>query len=129
MCAPEAVGIQALEAANAALRQRVATLEAEVAALQQRQHLLEAIFDATTDAVFVKDRQGRYLLVNPAFAALVQRPLEAIIGRDDATMFPAEMAHWLRVDDQQVMITGATRTFEEVGTSTGSTRIYLSAKS
>lgn len=45
--------------------------------------LLQNVIDSSTDWIFVKDLDFRYLLVNRAFAAALGRPPETIIGKDD----------------------------------------------
>lgn len=60
--------------------------------LRRTTELLRAVADETTDAVFVKDRQGRYLLCNPATARFFGRPAEEVIGKDDAALFDADSA-------------------------------------
>jgi hypothetical protein len=42
-------------------------------ALHESRAMLEAVVDGTSDAVFVKDREGRYLLINEAGAAALGR--------------------------------------------------------
>lgn len=49
--------------------------EQAMAAEQQRTWwLLEAISDSSTDVIYAKDRQGRYLLVNQALARMLVSP-------------------------------------------------------
>jgi PAS domain S-box-containing protein len=119
----------------AALHQRIVVLEAsntayarEVEALRETQRITQAIIEGTTDAIFAKDTQGRYMMVNTAFAHMVRRPMEDIVGHDDATLFPPDMARRLVEADRHILTTGETRTIEEVWTSTGTRRIYLSTK-
>src|SRR5207249_4163940 len=38
--------------------------------------LLRAVFDGTTDGVFVKDLGGRYVMINEAGARLIGQPVE-----------------------------------------------------
>jgi PAS domain S-box-containing protein len=90
--------------------------------------LLQAIVDSTTDAVFVKDRDGRYLLANPATARFVGRPAPDIIGRTDEELFDPESARWVMERDRQVMARGCAETEEEALTADGVTRTYLATK-
>lgn len=46
-------------------------------------NLLQAVVNGSEEAVFVKDRAGRYLLVNEKAAALIGRPAAEIVGRAD----------------------------------------------
>ncbi|HSR35871.1 MAG TPA: PAS domain-containing protein, partial [Desulfurivibrionaceae bacterium] len=64
-------------------------------ALQKSKEMLSSIIEGTTDAIFLKDTAGRYLLVNSATAAVFNRPKEEILGQDDTAFFPADEAAWL----------------------------------
>lgn len=57
-------------------------------ALIESHNLLHTIVEGTADAIFVKDLQGRYLLINQAGAQMIGRPVEAIIGQDDFALYP-----------------------------------------
>jgi PAS domain S-box-containing protein len=91
--------------------------------------LLSAIIEQTTDAVFVKDLEGRYLLVNSACTRILRRPKEEIVGRDDAQILPPETAERLAEVDRLVLDTGEASSYEEVLPVGGRPRTYLSTKS
>ena len=79
--------------------------EAE-AELRRSNDVLRAVTEGTGDAVFVKDRAGRYLMINPAAAAMVGKVPEQIIGRDDTHVFNAATAARLMAHDRRVMEAG-----------------------
>ena len=91
--------------------------------------LLSAIVEGTPDAVFVKDLDGRYLLVNSACTRILGRPKEEIVGRDDAQILPPEAAARLAEVDRLVMDTGEASSYEEVLPAGGRSRTFLSTKS
>jgi PAS domain S-box-containing protein len=95
----------------------------------ERPGLLATIVEGTTDAVFVKDLDGRYLMVNSACARILGRPKEEIIGKDDAQLLPPETAGRLAEADRRVMHTGEPSSYEEVLPVAGQPRTYLSTKS
>jgi len=66
-------------------------VEAEV---RRTTELLRAVADGTTDAVFVKDRAGNYLLFNEAAARFVGKPVAEVLGRDDTALFGPDDARW-----------------------------------
>jgi len=41
--------------------------KAALSALEESEARLRAIFDTARDVVFIKDRQGQYVMVNPVF--------------------------------------------------------------
>ena len=93
--------------------------------LQQQNHDLEislkTIIEGTTDAIFVKDNQGRYVMMNSACAKMLGYPIENVIGKDDNTLFPPEIAHKFKEEDNKLFTIGKTlHTEEEVPTIDGS---------
>ena len=108
------------------------TLEKRVqertAELQSANAILQAVIEGTTDLVFVKDLEGRYLLLNSAVARHSGRTVGEILGKDDGVLFPADVAESFRKDDLRVMMTGEGHTFEEHVTSGGVSRTFLSTK-
>ncbi|HZC23145.1 MAG TPA: PAS domain-containing protein, partial [Candidatus Binatia bacterium] len=96
--------------------------------LQKNLALLKGITEGTTDAVYVKDRQGRYLMINSAAANFVGKSVAEILGKDDSELFGSDTAGVLKEADRRVIASGATQTFEERATSGGISRLYLSTK-
>lgn len=81
--------------------------------LRQSKHLLESIVEGITDAVFVKDTEGRYLVINSHGAELIGKTKEDFIGKTDAEIFSPEEARTIMQEDQQIIRSGSTRVFEE----------------
>jgi diguanylate cyclase (GGDEF)-like protein/PAS domain S-box-containing protein len=79
--------------------------------------LLNAAVSGTTDAVFVKDKNGRYLVINQAAANFVGKPIEEILGKNDSSLFPESSAHTIMNRDREVMQSGRTQSHEEHLTS------------
>jgi two-component system cell cycle sensor histidine kinase/response regulator CckA len=96
--------------------------------LQRNLSLLQGITEGTTDSVFVKDLQGRYLMINSAGAHLLGRKVEEVIGRDDTELFTPETGREIIAADHKVVESEKTQTFEELGVSAGVARTYLSTK-
>jgi two-component system cell cycle sensor histidine kinase/response regulator CckA len=96
--------------------------------LQKNLSLLRGITEGTTDSIFVKDLQGRYLMINSAGARLLGRTIEEVIGKDDAELFTPENGREIMAADRKVVDAGKTQTYEEVGISAGVARTYLSTK-
>ncbi|MNR95197.1 Alkaline phosphatase synthesis sensor protein PhoR [compost metagenome] len=90
---------------------------------------LMGIYKQTSDAVFVKDLEGRYRFVNPAGAALVNRSPDEVLGKRDPDLFDAESAKLIRERDAEVLATRQATTYEEVLTTLdGTRRVYLITK-
>jgi two-component system cell cycle sensor histidine kinase/response regulator CckA len=96
--------------------------------LSEKHSLLEAIIDGTSDAVFVKDRELRYLMMNAAGARLLGKPVDEVIGRDDPTLF-SDIAFDVMAVDRGVIESGVSLTQEETATAAGEQRNYIVTKS
>jgi diguanylate cyclase (GGDEF)-like protein/PAS domain S-box-containing protein len=67
--------------------------------LEQQSSLTEMILDTLPVMVFVKDEDGRYLVMNEAAAAFVGHDKHEVVGRSDFELYPADVASRLRQDD------------------------------
>ena len=92
--------------------------------------LMHAVVDNSIDPIFVKDLDGRYLLLNAACAKAIGHPQEDILGRRDTDILPAEVVAKLRQIDDQVTTTGRAIMVEEhLPAPMGGVTVYLSTKS
>ena len=96
--------------------------------LQESYHLLERVIEGTADLVFVKDRQGRYQLVNSATARILGRPKVEVLGKEDTELLPLEQAIALQKVDRAVIETGRSQTLEEPILAAGEIRIFFTSK-
>lgn len=87
------------------------TRRAEVA-LQRHQRLMGLIIDALPINIYLKDREGRYLLFNQEAARVTGISKWDAIGKTDFDLFPAELAELIRGEDQYVMNTGKVTSHE-----------------
>ncbi len=122
-----------LLAAARSFVQRQALRDSETDRARQRERLqalqlLESIAEASADAIFAKDLQGRYLLFNRAACEGAGRSREQVIGFDDNQVFGAEVGAALQANDAQVLATGSQATFEESLPSARGPRTSLSTK-
>lgn len=83
------------------------------AALRQSEQLLRSVIEGTTDAIFVKDVAGRYLMVNQATSDMAGIPIAEILGKDDTELFDEDSAKRIRAVDLAVMAAGTTQTAQE----------------
>ena len=88
---------------------------------------LQQIVDHTSAAVFVKDREGRYLFANREFERLKGVPVAAILGRRDDELFPSA-ADDFRRNDRRVIDERRALDFEEQVETASGRRTYLSHK-
>ncbi|MFE8034478.1 PAS domain-containing protein, partial [Thiohalocapsa marina] len=82
------------------------TTEAKLAEYRQ---LIDTVLDNVDAYIYMKDRDGRYLFVNPKVAQLYRRTEAEILGRTDAELFPAAVADEFRRLDERVFASGQRR--------------------
>ena len=91
-------------------------------------HLLGVLSEASTDAIYVKDDEGRYILFNQEAGRVVGRDPREVIGKDDRSIFPPDEAEMLIDIDRKVREGGVAATLEETLTTTGGTTTFLTTK-
>ena len=77
-----------------------------------RQHLQDFI-DHSPAAIYIKDRDGRYLMLNGRLESFFGLPRSKILGRKDSDLLKPEHARSLMENDQRVLTSGTTLQFEE----------------
>lgn len=100
----------------------------ETASVPSIDPLLRALIEESSDAMFVKDRQGRYLIFNQAAGRLVGMAPQDVLGKDDTAVFDPAGAQRVMDRDRRVMESGESETEEEVLTAAGITRVYQALK-
>ncbi len=96
--------------------------------LQTSNSLLEAVIQGTTDGIFLKNLEGRYLMSNAAGARILGTSQEEVLGKDDTEFFPPEIARQIREKDKRVIASGETQVYEDVLPVGEQERTYLSTK-
>jgi PAS domain S-box-containing protein len=96
--------------------------------LRESNVLLQSVIEGSSDAIYLKDAWGRYLLANTSAKEIIGRPIEEIIGRSDADLLEPEVARSLMETDRQVMTTGEVSKLEETMLVDGAARTFLSTK-
>jgi PAS domain S-box-containing protein len=96
--------------------------------LRESNVLLQSVIEGSSDAIYLKDARGRYLLANTSAKEIIGRPIEEIIGRSDADLLEPEVARSLMETDRQVMTTGEVSKLEETMLVDGAARTFLSTK-
>jgi PAS domain S-box-containing protein len=97
--------------------------------LRASRALLQAVVEGTSDAVFVKDLQGRYLLFNAAAERFTGTRAAETLGHDDRVLFPPAEAATVMAGDRAVLEGGKITTTEDVLTdAAGAHHTFLSTK-
>ena len=83
--------------------QRTEELYQTTLKLKDSNRLLNAVMKGTTDAIFIKDIEGRYLMANDATCKAIGKPYDDIIGKKDSQLFPKKSSEIINAVDQQVL--------------------------
>lgn len=97
-------------------------------ALHGSSRLLQAVSESTTEAIYVKDLAGKYLLINNAGAQALGRPISEILGRDDTAFFPPETAQAIMQKDREILASGTSQTYEQRTMANRESRVHLATK-
>jgi PAS domain S-box-containing protein len=97
-------------------------------ALVQSEQRIQAIINNTTAVVYMKDVNGKYLLINRRYAELFDVDYEHAIGKTDYDFHPAPVADAFRENDRNVLKRNKPTEFEEVAPHIDGDHIYLSLK-
>ncbi|WP_169725343.1 ABC transporter substrate-binding protein [Fundidesulfovibrio putealis] len=97
--------------------------------LEQSRDFFQNVINSTSDPIFVKDAEHRYVLTNDSTALLFGRKPQDVVGLTDFDIFPQEHALAIRVKDEAVRDSGREDLFEEcLPDSTGAMRNFLTRK-
>ena len=97
-------------------------------ALTQQRLVLETLIESTSDFVYMKDLQGRYVFVNSSAARSVGKAAQEVIGKDDRAFFDEDHARQIMEKDRQIMAAGRSEVFEETRSTSGRMRHLHSSK-
>ena len=112
-----------------AMRRAVETLAAKSAELEAARSLLDSVIDATPEPIYVKDREGRYVLANSATAAVMGVQRASVTGKHDREFFDEPTLGALMRTDAALLTTGRSITLEEtIARSNEPPRTFLSTK-
>lgn len=118
-----------LELVNQQLQQQIIESQDTKQALHKNYNLLLTVINSTPAALFVKDIEGRYMMINAAGANIIGKSFEEIIGQDDRELFAPEIADKIVETDRKTMTAGKTQIIEEEIPVQGNLRTFMSTKS
>jgi PAS domain S-box-containing protein len=89
---------------------------------------LLALIDNTSAVIYMRDLDGRYMVVNREYERLFHLRREEIIGLTDHDLFPAEIADAFRANDLQAASSGGPVQMEEVAPGEDGPHTYITVK-
>lgn len=99
--------------------------EQELARAKRR---LDAIVQNTSEVIYIKDRDGRYLFVNEVGGEVFGHDPETVLGRTDEDLLDAESVAEVRAADERVMETESPETTDRVWHVNGEERVFIEDK-
>ena len=111
------------------LKELTDTLRCSEEAVRRSEALLRAVLDNSPDPIFLKDRDSRLLLANPATFVVSGKSAEACLGKTDAEFYDdAAAGRAIMENDRRIMQSGQMEIVEETVSGPTGTRVYLSNK-
>jgi PAS domain S-box-containing protein len=99
-----------------------------VGRFRESEQRLQDILDSASVVVYVKDLEGRYLLVNRRYEELHHVSRAEVIGKADREIFTQEAADELRANDELVLTSGRSVELEETASQDDGLHTYISVK-
>lgn len=97
--------------------------------LRETTRQFHTVLDTVEAVVFMKDHEGRYLLMNKKCREILGLDDEQdVVGKTDEEILPADAARQLRNHDLRVFETGETINFEEDVPTVDGVRTFLTCK-
>jgi PAS domain S-box-containing protein len=101
--------------------------------LAANQAALKTIIESTPDSISMKDRDGRYVIVNSAGANFLSQATgisaSEFIGKKDKDIFTPEVARQVMETDHQVITSGKMQIYDQPSLVDGDSRIFSTIKS
>lgn len=97
-------------------------------ALQESQKLLQDLINGFPSAIFVKDVEGRFIIVNNKLEELLGVKNEELNGKTDYDIITKELADFYRVNDRRVLEEGRAITFEEEADLVDGHHVFIANK-
>lgn len=94
----------------------------------QLKGIVKGLLENSPDIIFVKDKQGRYVMANDAAASWLGTPVEAMLGKTDNNLFPLNIARKIQETDQQVLQSKTPLEYEETIFQSEKERTLLTKK-
>jgi PAS domain S-box-containing protein len=96
--------------------------------LRKSQRLLRDIIDSSPSAIFLKDRDGKFITINAPLEKMLGMTREELSGKTDYDIASKDMADYWRAHDEQVLKTGLPMQIEEAADLQDGHHVFLANK-
>ncbi len=98
-------------------------------AVRENELLLRTIIDSSSDFLFIKDQNGKIVMVNRAYGELFRVDVDKVVGRYEHELCPDHtLTDRVTKDDRTIMRTGKTLTREESLETSFGKKVFLFSK-
>ena len=85
------------------IRSQIRSINKSQHELLENKKLLQAIIDNTSNPIFIKEINGKYLLINKQHETLFHHSIQEIVGKTDYDLLPKEVADVYRNSDLEAV--------------------------
>ncbi|MBI4756727.1 MAG: PAS domain S-box protein [Betaproteobacteria bacterium] len=117
--------LERLHTAHEELEQRV---RERTEALGENRAFLADLIEHSGSLIFVKDREGRYELINRKWETVTGLGRDEVLGRTDLELFPPPIGETFRANDLRVLAADQAEEVEEILNDATGMRYFLSVK-
>ncbi len=110
------------------VEERTAKLREADISKKKSEDYLSAIVNNTTSVIYLKDLEGRYLLINRRYENIFNLKNQEVQGKTDLDLFPIEIAEKFIKNDKKVMQSGKVFEGEEFAPHDDGLHTYFSVK-
>jgi len=98
--------------------------------LKRSYNILNSIVENTTDAIYLKNLSGNYIMANTAASEIMGKPISDIIGKNDWDLYHKRDADIITKEDKEIIDNVETLTYEEslYSEREGEIRNYITTK-
>jgi PAS domain S-box-containing protein len=97
-------------------------------ALRESEQRLQAMLNNSTAVIYMKDTQGRYIMINHSYEVLFHLDRNEVKGKTDHDIFPKAIADAFQANDREVIAAGIALEKEEVAPQDDGLHTFLSIK-
>ena len=96
--------------------------------MEMFENLLQSMVDHTSSVIYLKDLEGKYILINRQYEKLFSVKNHQVKGKTDFDLFPEDFARKFRSNDEEVLRYGKVLEIEEDAPHEDGPHTYISVK-
>ena len=97
--------------------------------LTNTETILSAITNLSSDVIYVKDNQSRWIFANPALERIAGKPSSELMGKTDAEIYPNPLiSDKILENDRRILTSGKEEILEETVETPDGMRSFISVK-